>query len=588
MSFQKRIVLAVIVVAIVSVSGYFLSSNILSAARTVTHNVPASQNNFFLSLSDPATVPSGTTALFVKYSALQLSVLDNGSTLVRTLPGSGTVNVLDLQNASIVLAVTSLPNGSKVTQIKVNISGAVITIGGQNSSVVIGESTITVNLTNNNTISGQKSAIIDLVPSVTAIETVDKTIYVLTPSVRAVMTPENVFAGRSINVSNGGQLPPPQVGEKQNFVPASNLTNIFRTVTPTIKITAASIAVSGNTTSISLTVKNTGNTSVELNGVLLNGSKKVYFPAPPANLLFRMPAMVFPMPIIPPSSAPLPSNYIPPPKFVITLPNGTVMNTTATFNLSRPSFNGSLNGSTQPPQITGKFYLLDLVHPAEALLVNSTGALVNISGDRVIVTTTIQSPPQPNQSSSNPQQGPMNVTIPPGSVIINLPISTTLYIQFPQGMKVPSPTLPANVTLMAQNMPIGRMIFSNGSLGFPPLSLTRQSGQISSAQGSGSGVIGSSANQGASSVISEGVSNISVQLPPGVQIPKGYDLGAGDSVTLTLSGLLTLGPAPQTSSGQQPVDIQPPFAVLIADDLYNIGVFGEGGSHAITQVTAST
>ena len=590
MSFREYLLLAVVVVAIALVSGYFLIGNILFPAAQTT----SSQKNFLLSLTDPATVPSGTTALFVTYSALQLSVSGNGSTNIQSLPGSGTVNVLDLQNASIVLAAINVPNGSKVTQIKVNISNAVITIGGKNSTVVIGEGTLTINLTNNNTVTGQRNAIIDLVPSVTAIETVDKTIYVLTPSVRAVITPENVFAGGSSNVSVGGPTPPPpKVGQKLGFSQKYNASEIFHSVTPSIKITSASINVNGNFTNVSVTVENTGNASVQLNGLMIDGSKKVYFPLPPVSMLFHMPAMVLMMPITPPSGFPQPSNYTPPPKFIITFPNGTVLNTTSVIQMPPPptiqntTVPPNSSSPSQPPSgsgtISGTFYMLNLIHPAYAISVNSTGALLNIEGDSVIETST---PPMPPAQNSTQQTGPQNITIPAGSVSIALPTGTTLYIQFPPGMQMPTATPPPSALSQAQNTPMGWMIFPNGTLGFPPVSLMSQTHITNAQQGSNQNVA-DNANQGASSVISGSAANLTVQLPEGIQIPKGYTLAAGSTFTFTISGQLTLGPASQMQSNGQAVVMQPPFAALIVGNLYNINLFGASGTHAEIGVTAT-
>ena len=503
---------------------------------------------------------------------------------------------------------------SKVTQVKVNISNAVITIGGKNSTVVIGEGTLTINITSNNSIHGQGNALIDLVPSVTAIETVDKTIYILTPSVRAVIAPADVFAGQSSNVSSG---PPPRVGSKVRFASNVNISHIFRSVTPTLSITAASIAVNGNNTDLSITIENTGNSSVELNGLMINGSKKVYFPQPPVSLLFHLPAMVMNLPILPPPGFPLPPGAMPPPRFVVTFPNGTVFNTTSVFSFTPPQNStipplrnqtpsGNMSGNIPPPNgtvsqvqggaTTGKFYLLDLMTQANAISVNSTGVLVNVGGDAVIETSTLPMPPLQNQT---PQQGgtngqppmPQNATIPAGSVTITLPTGTTLYIQFPQGVEPPSqPSTPPPSQI--QNIIMARMILSNGTLGFPPMSLSRetqaQPGAVAVGSQGGSNV--GAANNQASNIVANGAANLTVQIPSGVEIPKGYILAAGGTVTLSLNGEFTLGPAPQVEAGvessNQPV-IQPPFAQFISGAEYTISIFGASGAHTTTEVTAT-
>ena len=586
--FLLYIVIGVVVVAI---AGYAVFSFVLPATSlTKTSTTPA--NNVYLSLTDPATVPVGTTALFITYSDVQLLVSSNGTLSTVSLPGgTGTVNVLDLQNAFLVLGAMHLSNGSKIIQIEVNITSTIITINGVNSTVVIGEGTVKANITSGNSVAGTTTAVIDLVPSVTSIQTVDKTIYVLTPSVRAVITPNNVFTGQSSNVSGSPSSLPP-VGRRINFTKNTNLSNIFKSVTPTIKITSASITVNGNDTSFSITVENTGNASVELNGIMINGSKNVYFPAPPTSLLFHMPPSVFPMPILPPNGQ-LPSGVNPPPKFIITFPNGTIMNTTGTFNMQNPRplpLPQNVTNGTVPPlgsiSQTGTFYLLDLVNPAYAISINSTGALLNVGGEEVIETSTLPMPSQPNSGS---QRGPINITIPAGSTTIVLPAGTTLYVQFPPGISPPKPpTLPTN---QAQQMLIGRLILSNGTLGFPPISLISNSGPAGAPNQGAPGNGTTAINNAASRLVTNGASNFTAQIPKNEVIPPGYVLAAGASFTFTLSGQLLLGPAPQVQAnaagGASGITIEPPFAVLISGDAYTVNLFGASGAHAVTQVVAT-
>ncbi len=585
----KTYLMMVTVVAVIAiVAGYMIFNNLFPT----TSSVPL-QKNFFLSLTDPATVPQGTTALFVTYSALQLQISHSGGVSTQTLPGSGTVNVLSLQNSSIVLASTNVLNGSKVTQIKINISNAIITIGGENYTVVIGERTLTINVTSNNSISGQKNALVDLIPSVTAIETVDKTVYVLTANVRAVITPPNIFLSRSSSVQHGIIQSLPPVGSKVNFSSNVSLGKLFNNVTPTINVTSASISIDGNYTNLSVTVKNTGNDSVQLNGIMINGLKKVYFPQPPMSELFRLPSMIMQLPITPPAGVLTPSGFIPPPKMVITFPNGTIMNTTSTFTLpsipTRPPINstntktsnstGYINStnSTVSLNITlnGTFYFLKIVTPAHAISLNSTGALVNVSGDIVYKTTTMPQFTHTIQQNGS-QQGPaLNVTIPSGATAVTLPVGTTLYIQFPAGMAPPTVTPPLQITLRAAKFPIGRMIFPNGTLGFPPM-YAMSTKVVSNS---------TSANGAALNTIANGATNTNVTINPD-QIPKGYTLMPGDSITFTLSGLLNLGPSQQVQSDNG-VKIPSPFAVLISGDSYSINLFGKIGAHAETVVTAS-
>ena len=544
--------LVVLTVSVVVVVSLFVFGVIPPSAYAPASQTTSSQN-FFISLTDPATVPPGTTALYVTYSALQMSVSRNGAVSIQSLPGTGTVNVLDLQNNTIVLAATNLPNGSVVTKVKMNISNAVITIKGRNSTVVIGESGITANISASAAISGKQSALVDLIPSVTAIETTDKTIYVLTPSVKAVIAPISVFVQPSSNISSK-RLSIPAVGNRLRFASNISVPQIFHSVTPTVNVTLASINVNGNDTNLAITLKNTGNSSVQLNGIMLNGSKKIYIPMPPANLMFRMPAttLVLPPPVLGGIGGPI---------FRITFPNGTVMNTTSYINVGLISGNQS-----SPPAITGHFYILKLLKPAYAISFNFSSALLNISGDEVIETSTI-----PNQTAPLPGQTVQNMTIPPNSTIVDLPLGTTLGIHFPKNISVSEPQpVP---TAQMQEMPIGRMIFPNGTIGFPSMSF------INSLNNS------LSTNQ-VSNLLSSGVTNLNTSINP-AEIPRGYILSPGASVTLTLNGQLSLGPSIQVPGPSGNEFISSPFAVLIPGASYTVGIFGISGVEVYTKITAS-
>jgi len=95
----------------------------------VTHpNNPNSTGTapFAVMLTDPPTVPAGTTILNLTYSDISLHVIyeDNTTSWVK-LGVSGTVNLFSLVNMSQTLASTTLPIGSTVDKVQFTIANVV-------------------------------------------------------------------------------------------------------------------------------------------------------------------------------------------------------------------------------------------------------------------------------------------------------------------------------------------------------------------------------------------------------------------------------------------------------------------------------
>ena len=571
-------IFAVIGILVVGMGVYYISGLVTSTSVST----PAlKQANFFVGLTDPADVPSGTTALYVTYSAVQLSVSTNGVTSSILLPGGGTVNVLDLQNQSIVIATANVSNGSLVKQIKINVSSSIITINGVNYTVLIGEGTLTVNLTSSNTANGKNGALFDLIPSITEIQTADKNVFVLTPTVKAVISPGDNFAPEA----GGSRSPngePPQVGTRLRFNSTSNITQILTGLgtARNVRITSAHIEVNGNYTSLNVTVENNGTSAVELDGLMFDGPKRVFLPT--INVSINIPSLqTNGMPFVPVNGT-------------VIFPNGTVVNVGSSF----------INSYSPPP------IMFNFSAPASAIAHNSTSATFRVpAGSSILIIPSIPTPrnssyPPPGNGSYLP---PGNESYPPpgnqtpASANSNnfqtphfntepVPNGTIIIMRFPHQFSPPPSAPTQNETGFSENMPIGRFIFANGTLGFPPMSVTVNPTQAPTlgsqySNGQSSPEPGQGGNMGPGSGGASSSLNTTLNLP--TQLPPGFILNAGATYTFTLSGDITIGPATEVENENGPVRISPPTVELFSGDNYIISLFGKDGNIPSYNVTAT-
>ncbi len=211
-----------------------------------------------LQLTDPPIVPNNTQALLVTYSSVQLheSGMPN-STGFTTLNASGTVNLMNLTNFTQTIATTSIHANQSFDIAKFAISNAVIVINGTSYTVTVPSSSLVVKF-NKKLNSTNSVGIIDMTPTVVQIYTANTTLFVLVPSLKAVV----VGAG-SVSSSEA------RVGARAH-IGVQESADLLGTGAQ-ISITSASLSGSGNSTSLSVTVSNNGNSSVVLKHLMLRG-----------------------------------------------------------------------------------------------------------------------------------------------------------------------------------------------------------------------------------------------------------------------------------------------------------------------------
>ena len=232
------------------------STTVVSHTTTVSSGVQASP----VILTDPAIVPQGTTSLVINYSSIKVHLSGSSSGWVNAA-GSGSINLLSLVNSSKVIGSANLPVNSTVDMVSFNVTSAEITINGTTSSVTLPNRNVTAHITGASKLNATSGFLMDLSPTIATIYTSNSTIFVMVPSVRAI-----VIGGK--NVSSHASI---GSSERLNGSVKARL----EAIKPNISIVSSSISSVGNRTDISVTVKDNSNRSVMLRHMLVFGNYSV-------------------------------------------------------------------------------------------------------------------------------------------------------------------------------------------------------------------------------------------------------------------------------------------------------------------------
>ena len=252
---NKVIYIGAAVVVIAILVGVLVESGVLAGATGT------GKGNIALQLTDPPQVPSGTQSLVVTYSSAQLHLLNkNGTSTWVNSSQSGSADLLSLVNLTQTIASFSVAANVMITQARFNVTSAKITVNGTTYPVAVPEPEITANVTSNSSVNSTSSVVVDLSPTVITIFTSNSTLFVMVPSVRAVLVPG---------------LPPANIhiGAKGNLTVRDR--DELEHIRPNMRITGAALSVNGNVTSLSVTVVDDSNQSVRLKQVVLRGTPSV-------------------------------------------------------------------------------------------------------------------------------------------------------------------------------------------------------------------------------------------------------------------------------------------------------------------------
>ena len=226
-------------------------------ATTSTTTSTTSSSTTTSSTSSSSTSSSTTTSTTTSKSTGQGNLVNSQTITITPTGGSATVNLLKLQNISQTLASANLPNGSMIYSISFVVSSINIDINGVISPVILatGGTTLLVAMVTPAEVQGTVAVLLSLNPTV--INT--PTGYQMIPSSIGVIKPSSEITGQDHQVGHTQQL----TEQDQNEI---------NHATGQLTASLVSLSVSGSTSTITIQVSNTGNTSAKLVLIGLNGN----------------------------------------------------------------------------------------------------------------------------------------------------------------------------------------------------------------------------------------------------------------------------------------------------------------------------
>jgi len=253
--------LALLIVGIIilgGVVGYFMltlqpaktPSSTSTSVSTSSTSTRAFMSSFAVALTDPPSVPAGTSALFLNYSRVEL--ITNSSSYFANVNGS--VNLLSLVNVSKIIATFSLPKYVNVNQIRLFVSSVTIEINGSKYSVFVPSSVLKIPLANVSLVNGTIGALIDLRPHVVVTYAGQSLRFILTPVVFAMP-----FSAKEVNVSQ-------RMNVGQVFAIPKHLLEELESESANLSLEAVSLYSQGNETVFYISLKNVGNEPVTVYG----------------------------------------------------------------------------------------------------------------------------------------------------------------------------------------------------------------------------------------------------------------------------------------------------------------------------------
>jgi hypothetical protein len=223
-------------------------------APTTTGSTAPTTIAYAVALTDPPVVPSGTSAVLVSYSGVAVHAEGYGWIYANA---SGSVDLLALQNLSVVLAQVSVPANATVNEVRLYVTNASIVVNGTEYPLMLPSGVLKIPIVNASR--AARGALVDLQPHVTVAYVGDQPVFIMAPA--AVAVPLNYTA------------PPGTV----HHIPRE-LREEFRHFAANVAVTSAVIRVVGNETIISVTVKNDGSEPVQVLGVGVDGNWSLSVP----------------------------------------------------------------------------------------------------------------------------------------------------------------------------------------------------------------------------------------------------------------------------------------------------------------------
>lgn len=188
-------VAAVIAIALVAAAMYTPGLISKSNISETTSQTLAGSGTVGIQLTDPPTVPPGVTDVYIDYSAMGVHVADagNDSGWYQIAP-SGEIDLMTILNTSITLGSSQVSAGV-FNAVGFNITRAIVTVNGANESAFISSNKLIVPLVGGLHVAGgsDQGILVDLSPTVLAVQNGSETAYVLIPSAHTLYLPAEAW-----------------------------------------------------------------------------------------------------------------------------------------------------------------------------------------------------------------------------------------------------------------------------------------------------------------------------------------------------------------------------------------------------------
>lgn len=213
-------------------------------------------------LTDPPTVPSGVSAVYITYANLGVHVAQAGNQSGwHSLNTSGEINLMSVINATQTIASANIQSG-KFNALAFNITSATVTYNGQNytADLVYQEHMLIVPIIGGITVSsGQTSAaVIDLTPTVLLLGNTTNPTFAFIPAAKGYTIPAQSTESMHLRVGNRDDIhgAPWWVSVQKNS-----------------HFEVSSVSLNSN--SASITVTNTGNSTIDFRAAAITSTTSV-------------------------------------------------------------------------------------------------------------------------------------------------------------------------------------------------------------------------------------------------------------------------------------------------------------------------
>jgi hypothetical protein len=252
MSSNKNVVLSAVIAGIIAIA--LVGAAVFIPGAGIFG--PSNSGTLGIQLTDPPIVPQGVTDVYIDYSVMAVHVADAGtSSGWYPVAKAGEIDLMSVLSTSITVGSAKVSSGV-YNAIGFNITSATVTVNGKNLSAFISSNKLIVPLVGGVQVNSGQSVgvLVDLSPTVMAVQNGNQTAYVLIPSAHGLHIPDSAW--KSAN-HDGDEIKDIQ---QQSWYEDELKGQI--SVTPNI--------LSAN--SLNVTVKNTGTTNAVVS------SLSVYYP----------------------------------------------------------------------------------------------------------------------------------------------------------------------------------------------------------------------------------------------------------------------------------------------------------------------